>query len=81
MSNTIMLATGWRVSGTWIKVFTIDHWESESDTTLDARWKWKYIVDPTPVHKDLTIGVEPVRILDSQVKQLRWKEIQIVKVL
>jgi len=49
----------------------------------------KYIADPThvleeddvQVRKDLTIGVGPVRILDSQVKQLRGKEIRTVKVL
>ena len=43
----------------------------------------KYIADPThvleeddvQVREDLTIGVGPVRILDSQVKQLRGKEI------
>jgi len=33
------------------------------------------------VHEDLTIGVRPMRILDSQVKQLRGKEIQTMKVL
>jgi len=37
--------------------------------------------DDVQVHEDLTIGVGPVRILDCQVKQLRGKEIQIVKVL
>ena len=49
----------------------------------------KYIADPThvleeddvQVCEDLTVGVGPVRILDSQVKQLRRKEIQTVKVL
>ncbi|XP_027922733.1 uncharacterized protein LOC114180631 [Vigna unguiculata] len=49
----------------------------------------KYITDPTymleeddvQVREDPTIGVGPVRILDSQVKQLRGKEIRTVKVL
>jgi len=49
----------------------------------------KYVTDPThileeddvQVREDLTIGVGPVRILDSQVMQLRGKEIRIVKVL
>jgi len=49
----------------------------------------KYIADPThvleqddvQVREDLTVGVEPVRILDSQVKQLGGKEIRTVKVL
>ena len=49
----------------------------------------KYVADPThvleqddvQVCENLTIGVGLVRILDSQVKQLRGKEIQIVKVL
>jgi len=49
----------------------------------------KYIADPThvleeddvQVHEYLTLGVGPVRILDSQVKQLKGKEIQTVKVL
>ncbi|XP_027941155.1 uncharacterized protein LOC114194953 [Vigna unguiculata] len=49
----------------------------------------KYIVDPThvleeddvQVREDMTIGVGPVRILDSQVKQLRGKEIRTMKVL
>jgi len=49
----------------------------------------KYIADPThvleqddvQVREDLKVGVRPVRILDSQVKQLRGKEIQTVKVL
>ena len=49
----------------------------------------KYVADPNhvleqddvQVHEDLTMGVGPVRILDSQVKQLRGKEIRIVKVL
>jgi len=48
----------------------------------------KYIADPThvldeddvQVREYLTIGVGLVRILDSQVKQLRGKEIQTVKV-
>jgi len=48
-----------------------------------------HVVDPThvleqddvQVREDLTVGVGPVRILDYQVKQLRGKEIQIVKVL
>ena len=43
----------------------------------------KYIADPThvmeqddvQVREDLMIGVGPVRILESQVKQLRGKEI------
>ena len=47
------------------------------------------MVDPThvleqddfQVHEDLTMGVGLVRILDSQVKQLRGKEIRTVKVL
>jgi len=47
----------------------------------------KYIVDPThvleqddvQVREDLTIGVGQVRIVDSQVKQLRGKEIQTMK--
>jgi len=33
------------------------------------------------VREDLTVGVGPVRIFDSQVKQLRGKEIITVKVL
>jgi len=33
------------------------------------------------VREDLTIGAGLVRILDSQVKQLRGKEIRTVKVL
>jgi len=49
----------------------------------------KYMADPTKVleqddvqvREDLTTGVGPVRILDSQVKQLKGKEIQTVKVL
>jgi len=49
----------------------------------------KYIADPThvleeedvQVRVDLTIGVGPMRILDSQVKQLKGKEIRTVKVL
>jgi len=49
----------------------------------------KYIADPTHVledddvqiREDLTIGAGPVRILDSQVKQFRGKEIKTVKVL
>jgi len=49
----------------------------------------KYIADPThileeddvQVREDLTVGVGPVRILDSQVRQLRGKEIRTVKVL
>jgi len=49
----------------------------------------KYVADPThvleqddvQVRENLTLGVGPVRILDSQVKQLRGKEIQTVKVL
>ena len=49
----------------------------------------KYVVDPThvleqddvQVRENLTLGVGSVRILDSQVKQLRGKEIQTVKVL
>jgi len=31
------------------------------------------------VREDLTMPVEPIRILDAQVKQLRGKEIKIVK--
>ena len=49
----------------------------------------KYVVNPThvlelddvQVRENLTLGVGPVRILDSQVKQLRGKEIQTMKVL
>ncbi|XP_027915651.1 uncharacterized protein LOC114175093 [Vigna unguiculata] len=49
----------------------------------------KYVADPThvleqddvQVRENLTLGVGLVRILDSQVKQLRGKEIQTVKVL
>ena len=49
----------------------------------------KYVADPNhmleqddvQVREDLTMGVGPVRILDSQVKQLRGKEIRMVKVL
>jgi len=49
----------------------------------------KYVADPShvleqddvQVREDLTMGVGPVRILDSQVKQLRGKEIKTVKVL
>ena len=49
----------------------------------------KYIANPThvleeddvQVWENLTIGVGPVRILDSQVKQLRGKDIRTVKVL
>jgi len=49
----------------------------------------KYVADPThvleqddvQVRENLTLGVGPVRILDSQVKQLRGKEIRTVKVL
>jgi len=49
----------------------------------------KYIADPThiledddvQIREDLTIGAGPVRILDSQTKQLRGKEIRTVKVL
>ena len=49
----------------------------------------KYVADPThvqeqddvQVRKDLTLGVRPMRIQDSQVKQLRGKEIRTVKVL
>ena len=37
--------------------------------------------DNVQVHEDLTVGVGPVRILDSQVKKLRGKEIRTVKVL
>ena len=37
--------------------------------------------DDVQVRENLTLGVGPVRILDSQVKQLRGKEIQTVKVL
>ena len=33
------------------------------------------------MREDLTIGVVPVRILDSKVKQLRGKEIRTMKVL
>jgi len=49
----------------------------------------KYITDPTHVleaddvhfRDDLTLDVRPVRIVDSQVKKLRGKEIRTVKVL
>jgi len=49
----------------------------------------KYIANPihvleeddVQVRENLIIGVEPVRILDSKVKQLRGKEIRTVKVL
>jgi len=37
--------------------------------------------DHVQVREDLTIPVGPVRILDSQVKHLRGKEIKTVKVL
>jgi len=37
--------------------------------------------DDVQVHENLTLEVGPVRILDSQVKQLRGKEIRTVKVL
>ena len=37
--------------------------------------------DDEQVREDMTIGVGPVRILDSQVKQLRGKEIRTMKVL
>ena len=37
--------------------------------------------DDVQVRENLTLGVGPVRIVDSQVKQLRGKEIQTVKVL
>ena len=37
--------------------------------------------DDVQVCEDLTMGVGPVRILDSQVKQLRGKEIRTVKML
>ena len=37
--------------------------------------------DDVQVREDLTMGVGPVRILDSQVKQLKGKEIRTVKVL
>jgi len=36
--------------------------------------------DDVQVREDLTLGVGPVRILDSQVKQLRGKEIRTAKV-
>ncbi|XP_027932703.1 uncharacterized protein LOC114188303 [Vigna unguiculata] len=49
----------------------------------------KYVADPThvleqddvQVRENLTLGVRPVRILDSQVKQLRGKEIWTVKAM
>ena len=49
----------------------------------------KYIADPSHVlepddiqiREDLTINTRPVRILDSQVKKLRGKELKTVKVL
>ena len=37
--------------------------------------------DDVQVREDFTIGVRLVRILDSQVKQFRGKEIRTVKVL
>jgi len=37
--------------------------------------------DDVQVHENLTLGVGPVKILDSQLKQLRGKEIRTVKVL
>jgi len=37
--------------------------------------------DDVQVRENLTLGVGPVRILDSQVKQLRGKEIRTMKVL
>jgi len=49
----------------------------------------KYVADPThvleqddvQVRENLTLGVGPVIILDSEVKQLRGKEIRTVKIL
>ena len=49
----------------------------------------KYVADPShmlqsddiQIREDLTVNTRPVRILDSQVKKLRGKEIQMVKVL
>jgi len=49
----------------------------------------KYIPDPSHVleaddiqgREDLTVEAGPVQILDSQIKQLRGKEIRTVKVL
>ena len=49
----------------------------------------KYIVDPSHVlesddvqlWEDLTMEAGPVRIMNSQIKQLRGKEIRTVKVL
>jgi len=49
----------------------------------------KYIADPSHVlesddiqiREDLTVNTGPVRILDSQVRQLRGKEIRTVRVL
>jgi len=49
----------------------------------------KYVADPSyvlesddiQIREDLTVSTGPVRILDSQVKQLRGKEIKTVKVL
>jgi len=49
----------------------------------------KYIADPshvlesddTQIREDLTINTGPVRILDSQVKKLRGKEIKTMKVI
>jgi len=49
----------------------------------------KYIIDPThvleeedvQVREDLIVRVGPVRILDSQVKQLKRKEIRTMKFL
>jgi len=49
----------------------------------------KYIADPmhlledddVQIREDLTIGAGPMRILDSQIKKLRGKEIRTVKVL
>ena len=37
--------------------------------------------DDVKVHEDLILGVGSMRILDTQVKPLRGKEIQTVKVL
>jgi len=37
--------------------------------------------DDIQIREDLTVNTGPIRILDSQVKKLRGKEIQIVKVL
>ncbi|XP_027905888.1 uncharacterized protein LOC114165470 [Vigna unguiculata] len=144
MSDTIMLAVGWRFYGAWARFLqqTIEKvrviqdrmhaTQSQQKSYVDKRRRSlefeagdhvflrisrqigpvayeialsphlanlhnifhvsqlrKYVADPTHVLKqddvqvceDLTMGVEPVKILDSQVKQLKGKEIRTVKVL